>query len=169
MRTYIILLVFFGMVLSCSAQKFANTLSFDKEKGSPAAEIDSISWLAGHWRGNAFGGVVEEIWSPPFGGTMMFSFKLVVEDEVQFYELGTIAEEDASLILRLKHFNKNLTGWEEKDESVEAKLVKIEPGKAYFDGFTFEYISENEVNIFVVIDHDGVQEEMMFKYRKFVG
>jgi len=93
--------------------------------------------------------------------------KLLMENEqVQFYELCTITEEKGSLILRLKHFHSDLKGWEEKDETVDFKLVKVTPGKVFFDGFTFERISDNEINIYVVIEDGGEQQEVKFNYRK---
>ena len=47
-----------------------------------APKLENISWIAGHWKGEAFGGITEEIWSEPSGGSMMASFKLVVDDNV---------------------------------------------------------------------------------------
>ena len=109
---------------------------------------------------------MEEVWSPPLGGSMMCVFKLVVENEVRFYEIVTISEEHATLILRLKHFHADLKGWEEKDETVDFPLVKTETNRAYFDGFTFEKISEDEMNIYVMIgEKDGKMQEMKFPYK----
>ena len=62
---------------------------------SPKGSINEVAWIAGHWQGKAFGGIVEETWSPPLGGSMMCVFKLVVESEVRFYEIVTISEENA--------------------------------------------------------------------------
>jgi len=54
--------------------------------------------LQGHWKGEAFGGITEEIWSPPLGDSMMFVFKLVDEGKVVFYEIGGIREVMTSLL-----------------------------------------------------------------------
>lgn len=70
--------------------------------------------MEGHWKGEAFEGITEEIWTPPLGGSMLFSFKLVVEDKVVFYELGHIRQLGETLVFELKHFNDDLKGWEEK-------------------------------------------------------
>ena len=45
---------------------------------------------------------------------MMGSYRLVKDDKVIFYELQTIVEQGSSLVFRLKHFNADLSGWEEK-------------------------------------------------------
>lgn len=143
-----------------------NTLSLDSTQSSPNASIHDVAWIAGHWQGEAFGGVVEEIWSPPLGGSMMCVFKLVVDNEVRFYEIVTISEENETLILRLKHFHADLKGWEEKDETVDFPLVKIGTNRAYFDGFTFEKISDHQMNIYVMIGGgNGKAQEMKFPYK----
>ncbi len=144
-----------------------NTLQFTKDTISPNATLAAVSWMQGHWKGEAFGGITEEIWSPPLGDSMMFSFKLVVDGKVSFYEFGGIRQVDDTLLLEFKHFHGDFRGWEEKDETVAFRLVKIAPDKAYFEGFTLEKISDNEVNLYVVIDDgNGKSEEVKFNYTK---
>lgn len=161
----------FGLLLvipvAVNAQSyFRNTLDFDETAGSPAATLEDVKWISGHWAGEAFGGIAEEIWSPPMGSSMMCVFKHVVNGEVTFYEICTISEEDGSLILRLKHFHANLKGWEEKDETHDFRLVKISKNKAYFEGFTFERISDFEITIYVRISNEGKTDEVAFEYKK---
>ena len=137
-----------------------------KNDTSPKAKIEDVAWIAGHWQGEAFGGITEEVWSPPMGDGMVASFRLVVEGKTSFYEIETITEENGSLILRLKHFGADLKGWEEKDEAIDFPLVKLEPHKAYFDGMTFEKTSEDEMNVYVLMKYDdGTEKEMKFAYQ----
>ena len=152
------------MITSCNAQE--NTLKFERGMISPEADLTQVAWLEGHWKGEAFGGITEEIWSPPLGDSMMFSFKLVSDGKVVFYELGGIRQVENTLIFQLKHFGNDFKGWEEKDETIDAKLVKIENNRAYFDQFTFEKISDSEINIYVVIEDNGETEEVKFNYKK---
>ncbi|MBI9042424.1 DUF6265 family protein [Lutibacter sp.] len=143
-----------------------NTLKFDVSKQPVKANIQQVSWIAGYWLGEAFDGKTEEVWTNPLGNSMMGSFKLVVENVIQFYELCTISEENETLVFRLKHFHNDLKGWEEKDEMIEAPLVKIENNKAYFHKFTFEKISETELNIYVLFEETPENEtEMKFNYK----
>jgi len=151
----------------CIAQeKVSNTLQFTKEMTSPQASLEDVSWIQGHWQGEAFGGVTEEIWSPPLGDSMMFSFKLVVDEKVQFYELGGIRQIGETLLLQLKHFSGDFKGWEEKDETVDFRLVKIDKNRIYFDEFTFEKISDDEINLYVVVSEKGDKEEVKFNYKR---
>lgn len=162
MRVVTICLVF--LTLACHAQ---NTLPFPENGTSPKASLQDISWMEGHWRGEAFGDIAEEIWSPPLGGSMMFVFKLVSEGKVNFYEVGHIQEIGQTLLLQLKHFHSDLKGWEEKDETVDFKLVKVEGNRVFFDGFTFEKINVNEVNLYVVISEDeNTEKEVKFNYKR---
>lgn len=113
MKNFIVFLLFVFINFGNSQ----NTLKYNTEIGSPKATLNDISWIAGNWEGQQLGGNLEEIWMPPHGDSMLGSFKLVVDGKVQFYELMTISEVNETLILRIKHFNNNLSGWEEKDES----------------------------------------------------
>ena len=168
MKKYILLgsLLFLSVSLGYSQDAIPNTLRSDSVKASPPATLQDIAWIQGHWQGEAFGGIVEEVWTPPLGGSMMCAFKLVVNNEVRFYEIVTLSEENGTLMLRLKHFHKDLKGWEEKDETVDFPLVKVTPGKMFFDGFTFEKISDDEMNIYVIIEQEGKEREAKFNYKR---
>ena len=155
----IISILLFPILLSSQ-----NTLQLEGD--SPAASLNVISWIQGSWTGEAFGGIVEEVWTPPLGGSMMCAFKLVNDDKVSFYELVTITEENNTLMLRLKHFHGNLKGWEEKDVTIDFPLVKVEKDKVYFSGFTFEKISDDEINLYVLIGEDADMHEVKFNYKR---
>jgi len=146
--------------------KFPNILFLEGDKKSPNADLTVVKWLSGHWQGQAFGGVIEEIWAPAVGGSMMGAFKLVVEDKVQFYEIETISEENETLVFRLKHFHENLKGWEEKDETVDFALVKVSGNRVFFNGLTLEKVNDTEINIYVAIENEGRTTEEKFSYRK---
>ena len=169
MKKYFLVVLVFHLVNTIVSSQNAseNTLSFDSTLESPKATLEDVQWIQGHWQGQAFGGIVEEIWSPPLGSSMMCVFKLVVDGKVKFYEIVTISEENNTLMLRLKHFSDNLVGWEEKDETIDFALVKVTENKVFFDGFTFEKIGEDEINVYVVISNEGKKEEAKFSYKRF--
>ena len=170
MRSFIILmelLVVFVLNLNAQTQVTANILELDSLATSPKATLNDVAWISGTWKGEAFGGITEEIWSKPLGDSMMASFKLVSDGKVQFYEIEIIRELKESLILQLKHFNGDLKGWETKDETVDFPLVKIENSAIYFDGMTFLKVSEKEMNVYVLMhEKDGSINEMKFNYKR---
>ena len=130
-------------------------------------KLENIAWISGNWKGEAFGGQVEENWSLPSGGSMMATFKLIVDGKVQFYEIEVIREIENSLILQLKHFNNDLKGWETKNETVDFPLKYVTKTKAVFEGMTFERISDNEMNVHVDMKQkDNTIEVMTFSYKK---
>lgn len=130
-------------------------------------KLENCAWIAGNWKGEAFGGITEENWSKPSGGSMMATFKLINDNKVSFYEIEIIREVENSLILQLKHFDSQLRGWETKDETVDFPLKEITPNKVIFEGMTFERISDNEMNVYVDIHQkDGSIEVVKFNYKK---
>ncbi len=130
-------------------------------------KLENIRWIAGNWKGEAFGGITEENWSEPSGGSMMATFKLISDGKVNFYEIETITEENNSLILRLKHFGNNLKGWEEKNETVDFPLIRVTKTKAIFEGMTFEQIDEKNMIVYVAIGQkDGSTAIVPFSYSK---
>ncbi len=144
-----------------------NTLTLEPGERSPKATVEEVTWISGHWRGSALGGVAEEVWSKPAGGAMMGMFRLIKDPQVAFYELLTISEEDGSLILRLKHFHNDLRGWEEKDEAVSFRLVRLGTQEAYFDGMTFRKQGDGELQVFVgQRAKDGSRSELVFQYHR---
>jgi len=163
-KIFILLLILTGTF--SYSQSFENTVAYDSLVGSPKATINDFSWIEGHWKGEAMGGVIEEVWTAPLAGSMMGSFKLAEGNSVVFYELETLTEEDGSVILRLKHFSADLKGWEKQNDTVDFKLVKFSKNRAYFDELTFEVISDNELNIYVVIEEEGSSEEVKFNYHR---
>ncbi len=161
MRVFYLLILF--VAFSASAQ---NTLSLADGQTSPSVSLNQIKWMEGHWKGEAFGGITEEIWSPPLGNSMMFSFKLVADNKVVFYELGHIRQVEKTLVFELKHFGEDLKGWEEKDEVQTFKLIKVDENRFYFEGFTFEKVSDSEINIYGLIHQGDTAEEVKFNYQK---
>jgi len=105
---------------------------------SPPATLGQMDWLVGQWGGTGTGGAsAMESWLPPTGPTMVGTFvQETAEGEIQFSEILYLMEEDGTLVLRLKHFNADLTGWEEKDDMLTFRLVSIEPCAAYFHALT---------------------------------
>ena len=144
----------------------SETLTLAPGQASPKANIEQLSWLAGHWYGEALGGVVEEHWAPPSAGSMVGSFKLSANGKVKFYEIEIIREVGDSLMLQLKHFHHDLKGWEEKDQTVNFALVKMEDNAAYFEGFTIRKVSDDEMHMFVVFSREPELKEASFKYKR---
>jgi hypothetical protein len=130
-------------------------------------KLENMAWISGTWQGEAFGGIAEEIWSEPSGGSMMATFRLIIDGKVSFYEIEIIREVENSIILQLKHFNNDLKGWETKDETIDFPLVKITPSKVIFEGMVFEKVNDKEMNVYVDIHNkNGSVDQVKFSYTK---
>lgn len=145
-----------------------NTVRVDPAAAPAPANIADLAWVAGHWVGEALGGLAEEVWMPPRAGRMVGAFTLVQGGEPRFHELMAIVEEAGSLVLRIKHFNPDLTGWEPADSVVTFPLARMAADTAWFDGLTFVRQGPDRLRIFLVITSEGTGKarEAVFEYRR---
>ena len=101
--------------------------------GSQSVELKELAWIAGDWVGGDEETLIQEQWTEPAGESMMGMFRLVQGDKVVFYEFMSIELGIDGPVLRIKHFNPGLVGWEEKDESVVFDLTEFGPNRAVFE------------------------------------
>lgn len=129
-----------------------NSLHTLKANGapSPKAKISEMAWIEGHWVGEVMGGPVEEIWTAPQAGSMMGSFRWIRDGKVALMEICTLAEENESLILRIKHLSLDLKSREKQDECTKFTLVKLTSDAVYFDGLTFKKEKNADMTVWVV-------------------
>lgn len=136
---------------------------------SPPAAITDMTWLEGQWVGTGIEGArAYEGWLPASGGTMVGTFVQESPDgEIMFTEHLYLMEENGSLVLRLKHFNADLTGWEEKDDMLTFRLVAIAEGAAYFHGLTLRQEGADGLLAAVRMKgKDGAGNELVFRFSK---
>lgn len=153
-----------GSVAFGQSRNTQHTLKLDDLTFRPVATIDSVAWLAGSWRGRAFGGTFKEVWTAASGGTMIGMFKLMHNNQPTMYEFMLIVEDKGSLSVQLKHFNADFSGWEEKDGFVSFPLVKLTADAAYFDGLTYRRDGPDRLKVYVAIKkgEELHEEELLF-------
>jgi hypothetical protein len=135
----------------------------------PEASLDRMGWLAGQWAGEGIGGApAHESWLPVTGDTMVGTFvQQDGEGGIRFTEHMYLMEEAGTLVLRLKHFNADLTGWEEKDDMLAFRLVAIEDCAAYFDALTLRCDGEQGLLAAVRMKSNGEDvKELVFRFRR---
>lgn len=137
----------------------------------PPAQLEDVAWLAGEWSGSGIGGAAaHEAWLPPTADTMVGLF--VQEDGesgLMFTEHMYIREVEGSLALSLKHFNPDLTGWEEKDDMVTFRLVAAEHCALYFSGLTYRCTNGENTDDGMLVavrmrGNDGAISELVFNF-----
>jgi hypothetical protein len=158
------------MVCSLAAaqtQLTDNTVRLDDGQGAGAARLSDIQWLTGYWIGEGLGGIVDEMWSPARRGSMVGTFRMWKDGELAFSEYFHLAEDSGSVRLRLKHFDSDFHGWEEKDKFVEFPLVKVDGKTAWFDGLTYRLNADGTLSVFVAMKRqDGSFREVSFLLKK---
>ena len=155
------------VVLAAMQGTASNTLRFEDGMARPSATIADMAWLAGSWEGEGLGGTFDEMWTAPAGGAMAGFFRLVRDGKPVFYEILTVLEHEGSLEMRLKHVNPDMTGWEEKNNYVTFKLVKLDETGAYFSGFTLKRAGPDALEGYLALrDREGNAREEKFVFRR---
>lgn len=141
------------------------TLSLADGASPAPARIADLSWLSGYWQGEGLGGTCEEVWGRALGDRMTGFFTLVEKGSFSFSEAITLVEEEGSLALKLKHFGPDFTGWEEKDQNVTFRLVRLGENEAFFDGLTYRR-SGDTLFVYVRLGAEGKVREETFTFRR---
>lgn len=129
-----------------------------------AQNISDSSWLAGTWTGEGFGGTMEEIWSiPDKNGVMIGMFRHENSTKATFYEFWTFIPEKG---IFLKHFNPDLSGWEEKNEFITFPLIQITSKKLELEGLTYELINADTLKITLQLEENGTIQTEIFQLHK---
>lgn len=140
---------------------------------SPPGSLADMAWLIGQWSGEGIDGApAMESWLPPTGGTMVGTFIQTRAGEdgaqaIMFTEHMYLMPEGDSLALRLKHFNADLTGWEDKLEMTTFRLVAIEHCAAYFHALTLRCDGEDGLVVAVRMKSDKPDpQELVFRFKR---
>lgn len=95
--------------------------------------IQDLAFMAGQWRGDQDGRLVEEFWSAPAGNNMIGCFRwLRADGRAMVFELLAMTQEADGVRLRLRHHSATLVAKEEKDQPLTLRLAEVRPGFARF-------------------------------------
>ena len=155
------------------ASSSATTIGLAQTTSSTPATVSlaDLSFITGLWRADFGGGLGEEHWSPSSGDSMVGTFRFVKDDSAHFYEFMLIEQTTKGLVLRLKHFNPGLIGWEEKAQVHSYPLVEFHKGLAVFEQvdrksrLTFRRTAKDALLVLLEQTHDGKQDSEEFKFK----
>lgn len=99
-----------------------------------AQDLDDLEFLIGHWRGEAFGGIVEEIWLPAQGDVMHGVFRALSDGAISFSEFIQVTFEDDGVIMRFAHFRPDYSTWEGDSPPMTLRLAGAGTSSAVFEG-----------------------------------
>lgn len=159
---YLFLIPVFFLSSSLSFSQ-VNTLEKDQTPGK--GKVEDLSWIEGVWVGTGLGGDCEEVWMPAVDGQMIGTFRFWAEGKLVFSEFMNIVQEGETFSLKLKHFNPDLSPWEEKDQWTTFQLVEIGENFVSFNGLTMQRIGD-EMILQLALTEDGLRTIEEFRYTK---
>ena len=84
-----------------------------------------------------------------------------------FNELLVLREEQGSLIVRLKHFDPDMTGWEDKAQVVTMPFLGTRDGLVHFDRMSFQVTGPDTLTCYLAESaKDGTVREVEFHYTR---
>jgi len=139
-------------------------------QGSGASALQEVAWIAGSWKGDQQGSVIEEIWTEPEGNNMIGMFRLLNDGRPKFFELMSISAEKAGITIAIKHFGPDMTGWEAKENAERFRLADLSGTKATFrheseEGKTLVYERTGD-RLMIVLEkrQDGKPSALTFTF-----
>ncbi|MBN1549944.1 hypothetical protein JW979_00685 [bacterium] len=142
-------------------------LKMNDTGGSASELLDTLQWMAGAWKGTGLGGTVEEIWAQPEGGAMMGMFRLIQCGCIVFYEFMTLSVVSDDLVLKVKHFDQSMKGWETPDQALAFKLLRHDGDTWHFEGLTIRRTGDDTLQLVLSIKQaDGSFKAELFDYRR---
>ena len=152
---------------------YAGSVNASGQTGSnpPRVMLADLSFITGRWQAEWQGGLGEENWSAFSGDSMVGTFRFVKDGKARFYEFMLIEQTPDGPVLRLKHFNPGLIGWEEKAQVYSYPLADFRPNLAIFERadkksrLTYRRTSKDGLSVLLdqTTDEKHTSEEFKFK------
>ena len=159
------------LVLLLALSGMANSSSGQTGQSRSGVTLADLSFITGLWRADWNGGVGEEHWSAASGDNMMGTFRFVKDGKGRFYELMLIEQTPDGPVLRLKHFNAGLVGWEDKAQVYSFHLVEYGKTVAVFElenkssRLTYRAFPKGELSVLLEHPTDTKQKAEEFKFK----
>lgn len=82
---------------------------------------------------------------------MIGTFRLVSDKKLNFCEVFLLTKTDQGVILKVKHFDDQLVGWEAKGKSVNFPLLKVGKNAVWFRGLTYQLQKDGSLKAWVAM------------------
>ena len=141
-----------------------------------AATVDQLAFISGDWQLTMGDDLLDEQWSEPSGDCLMGSFRWMKKDGlVWMYEFLTMRNENDGVTMRFRHFDGELTAWEEKTEPLALRLVELSERRAAFKHYSgdgdpwtmvFHRVDDEGLTISLVGSGEDESAGQAFAYRR---
>lgn len=102
-------------------------------QGAANEKLAKVAWIAGSWTATMEGDYLDEFWSPPHGDSMIGMFRWTKKDRLWMSEKLSIVTEGDDIVLRVKHFDRSMVGWEDKDKAITLPLASQNDSESVFE------------------------------------
>ncbi|OOG78098.1 DUF6265 family protein [Algoriphagus sp. A40] len=157
--------VFIAIFLTISHFATAQVRQLEPDQSPGKGKVEDLAWLVGFWSGSGLGGECEEVWMPAKDGHMIGTFRFWNEGKLVFSEFMNIVQEGDTFSMKLKHFNPDLTGLEDKEEWTTFRLVEVGENTVWFHGLTLERKGD-ELVIYLALSEKGEQRIEEFRFMR---
>ncbi len=177
MRTIAIGFLALSLARAAAAQTAPAPAPAEDAPSTPApakAVLEDLAWMAGHWVDDAGGELSDETWTVPFGDSMLGMWRYVKDGKTRVFEILAITAEPGGVVLRLRHFDPQLTAREDTDKPVTLKLVSWMRGEARFEGpaagvpgpIAIHYRQKTPDTLSCTLEKEGQAEVFSFRRAK---
>ena len=145
---------------------------------TPPLTLKEVSWFAGDWEGEKWGGAVQETWSKPSGGMMMCMFSYTKDGKLVFYEFLTLEQGEQGLTLYMRHFNPKLIGWEDKESPLVFSTRRVSAQEIVFERndpaaklrikLVYKLAAQDRLSALLEREKDGKTSVETFTYKRVV-
>ncbi len=146
---------------------FSQVKHLEAGQNPGTGSIEDLDWLVGYWTGSGLGGECDETWMPALDGNMIGTFRFWNEGKLVFTEFLNLVQEGETFYLKLKHFNPDLSGWEEKEKWTTFRLIGTGENTVWFHGFTMQRVGD-ELILWLELNENGEKHLEEFRYSKKV-
>ena len=134
-----------------------------------SSAMDQLSFLTGRWISDTPDEYQEESWSPIHSQNITGQFRVLQKGTPVFYEFWSVEMDHNIPVLKLKHFNAGLIGWEDKDKSTRMPLRKAGTNEVLFeeeDGSATVHYQRTGDTLTCTVHHARTGKDEVFHLRR---
>jgi len=165
-------IMFVGCILVVA---FSGSLTSAGGSDSAKDKLTTISWIQGSWKATVDGDHLDEFWSPPHADSMIGMFRWAKKDGLWMTEMLSIVTEGDNIVLRIKHFDRAMVGWEGKDKPLTLPLVSQSDDESVFESpdkaerLTYQKSGSDTMDILLEVKGKEKDRRSEFHYKRLGG
>lgn len=150
------LAVALGAIVQLAAQGGAA----EEQAARPQDVIEEMTWLAGDWSGQMWGGTYHAYYSTPEGGRIISHSRLIQEEKLAFYEFEVFEAREEQVHLQPYPGGRPADGFVLEEHDTQARKAVFEnPEKDYPTRIVYHRVSDTEL-VITLSDPHGASDKI---------